>query len=138
MISNKAILAIATVISLAVASPAGAQVTGNVRGAQPLGLQLAVNDGHGHGKDDHADHKSGHDHGHDDKSHFDVKSFSSVKEAWSFLATATAEAETLATEKKFDRIHEIAEQIGSAVHTLEDKSDMVLGDNREKLGVALK
>jgi ABC-type Zn2+ transport system substrate-binding protein/surface adhesin len=99
------------------------------------GVQVAANDGHDHGQDAH-DH--GKDHGHEDKGHYDAKTFASVKEAWAFLGTATADAEKLAAEGKIEPIHELAEQIGAAVHTLEDKSDMVTGDAKTKLTAALK
>ena len=99
------------------------------------GVDVAANDGHDHGKEGH-DH--GKDHGHEDKSHYDTKTFASVKEAWAFLGTATAEAEKMAADGKLEPIHELAEQIGAAVHTLEDKSDMVSGDAKTKLSSALK
>ena len=124
MTGNSGFLAIATVIGLVLASPANAEGSERGRGDQLRGVQLAANDGHAHGPDD--------------KSHFEVKSFSTVKEAWSFLATATAEAEKLLADGKVEPIHELAEQIGGAVHTLEDKSDMVTGDAKKKLAAALK
>jgi hypothetical protein len=142
MTSNNGFLAIATVIVLVLASPANAEGSERGRGDQLHGVQLAANDGHDHGKDDHDHGKGGHDHGkdhgHDDKSHFEAKTFSSVKEAWSFLATTTAEAEKLLAAGKVEPIHELAEHIGGAVHTLEDKSDMVTGDAKTKLAAALK
>lgn len=142
MIGNDGFLAITTVIGLMVASPASGQDSERGRGDQLRGLQLAANDGHDHGKDDHGHDKGGHDHGkdhgHDDKSHFEAKSFSTVKEAWSFLATTTTEAEKLLAEGKVEPIHEFAEHIGGAVHTLEDKSDMVTGNAKTKLAAALK
>lgn len=91
-------------------------------------FQVAADDGHDHGKD----------HGHEDKAHFEAKTFASVKEAWAFITATTAEAEKLASEKKIESIHELAEHIGSAVHSLEDKSGMVTGDAKTKLTSALK
>ena len=44
----------------------------------------------------------------------------------------------MAADGKLEPIHELAEQIGAAVHTLEDKSDMVSGDAKTKLAAALK
>lgn len=142
MTSNNGFLAVATVIGLVLASPANAEGSERARGDQLRGVQLAANDGHDHGKDEHDHGKGGHDHGkdhgHNDKTHFEAKSFSTVKEAWSFLATTTGEAEKLLAEGKVEPIHELAEHIGSAVHTLEDKSDMVTGDAKAKLAAALK
>lgn len=135
MIVNSGFLAIATVIGLVLASPASGKDSEHGRGDQLLGVQLAANDGHDHGKDGH-DH--GEDRGNDDKSHFEAKTFSSVKEAWSVLSTTTAEAEKLLAEGKVEPIHELAERIGGAVHALEDKSDMVTGDGKTKLVAALK
>lgn len=103
--------------------------------AEHHGVNVAANDGHDHGSEGH-DH--GKEHGHDDKSHYEAKTFASVKDAWAFLGTATADAEKLAAEGKIEPIHELAEQIGAAVHTLEDKSDMVTGDAKPKLAAALK
>ena len=142
MISNAGYLAIATAIGLALASPASAENFEQGSDAQLHGIQLAANDGHDHGKDDHDHGKGGHDHrkdhGHEDKSHFEAKSFASVKEAWAFIATATADAEKLLADGKVEPIHELAEHLGSAVHTLEDKSDMVTDDVKTKLAAALK
>lgn len=135
MISNTGYLAIATAIGLALASPVSAENLEHGRGGQLHGIQLAANDDHDHGKGGH-DH--GKDHGHEDKSHFEAKSFASVKEAWSFIASATADAEKLLADGKLEPIHELAEHIGSAVHTLEDKSDMVTDDAKTKLAAALK
>jgi hypothetical protein len=104
-------------------------------GLSSKNIYLAANDGHDHGEGGH-DH--GKDHGHDDKSHFEEKSFASVKEAWAFITATTGEAEKLAAAKTIEPIHELAEHIGSAVHTLEDKSDMVTGDAKTKLSSALK
>ena len=91
-------------------------------------LQVAANEGHDHAAE----------HGHEEKAHFESKTFASVKEAWSFIKANVAEAEKLASENKLEPIHEIGEHIASAVHTLEDKSDMVTGDAKSKVSAALK
>lgn len=135
MIKSITVLSVATALSISVALTANAEDQARGHPNKPHGVQLAAADGHDHGKDGH-DH--GKDHGHDDKSHFDAKSFASVKEAWAFLGSATAEAETLVADGNIEPIHALAEQIGSAVHTLEDKSDMVEGDAKAKLNASLK
>lgn len=129
------LLAFAAILAVALASPASAGDYDRGHGDKLDGVLVAADDGHDHGKDGH-DHDK--DHGHDDKSHFEAKSFASVKEAWAFIKATTAEAEKLAAEKKIEPIHELAEHIGSAVHTLEDKSDMVTGDAKTKLSSVLK
>lgn len=134
MIIRAKILTLATVAAAVLSIPAFAEDYD--RGLEKhRGVNVAANDGHDHGGEAH-DH--GKDHGHDDKSHYDTKTFASVKDAWAFLGTATADAEKLAAEGKIEPIHELAEQIGAAVHTLEDKSDMVTGDAKKKLTAALK
>lgn len=133
MRTNFACFAVVASLSLAVAGSALANDGAwNDLGRPTL---MAANDGHDHAKDGH-DH--GTEHGHDDKGHFEGKSFASIKEAWSFIATSVTEAEKLATDKKFETLHEIGEHIASAIHVLEDKSDMITGDAKTKLASALK
>jgi hypothetical protein len=127
MIIRARLLALGTVATAVLSLPALAEDYDR----EQHGVHVAANEGHDHGKE-------GHDHGHEDKSHYDAKTFATVKEAWAFLGTATAEAEKLAADGKLEPIHELAEQIGAAVHTLEDKSDMVSGDAKSKLTAALK
>lgn len=131
MITRHPLLAAAVILGAALTSPASAEDYDRGQPHKQPSVHVAANDGHDHAED-------GHDHGHKDKSHFDAKTFASVKEAWAFLGTATAEAEKLAADGKLEPIHELAEQIGEAVHTLEDKSDMVTGDAKTKLSAALK
>jgi len=135
MITKARLLALGTVATAALSLPAIAEDYDRGHPDKHHGVHVAANDGHDHGKDGH-DH--GKDHGHEDKGHYDAKTFASVKEAWAFLGTATAEAEKLAADGKLEPIHELAEQIAAAVHTLEDKSDMVSGDAKTKLSSALK
>lgn len=135
MITRARLLALGTVATAALSFPVVAEDYDRGHPDKHHGVHVAANDGHDHGKEGH-DH--GKDHGHEDKSHFEAKTFASVKEAWAFLGTATAEAEKLAADGKLEPIHELAEQIGAAVHTLEDKSDMVSGDAKTKLSSALK
>lgn len=135
MITTKKFLVLAAVIGLGTASTAQAEDYDRGHGTKHHGVHVAANEGHDHGKDGH-DH--GKDHGHEDKSHFEAKSFASPKEALGFIATATTDAEKLLAEGKIEPIHEIAEHIGSAVHALEDKSDVVEGDSKTKLAAALK
>ena len=135
MIGKIGSLSVAAAVGLALAIPAHADDYDRGRPDKHHGVHVAANEGHDHGKDGH-DH--GKDHGHEDKSHFEAKTFASVKEAWAFIATAAADAEKLLADGKLEPIHELAEHIGSAVHTLEDKSDMVTGDAKTKLAAALK
>ena len=129
MNTQKHILPILAAAALALALPAKAEgVDGGTQPADP-GMKVAAGeDGH-----DHAG-----EHGHDDATHYEAKSFASVKEAWSFLAAKVPEAEGLAASKSLDPLHELGEQMASAVHTLEEKSDMVAGDAKTKLASALK
>ncbi|MBX9682242.1 MAG: hypothetical protein K2X41_00485 [Hyphomicrobium sp.] len=84
-------------------------------------------------------HDHGADHGHaEEKAHFEKPAFATVKEAWIFLKTKIGEAETLIAEKKIEPIHEIGEQLEGAIHTLEEKSDMVNDANKPKLVSVLK
>lgn len=87
--------------------------------------------------------EAGHDHkageaGHGDEAHFAKKSFGSAKEAWGFVSEKTAEAEQLVASNKLEPVHEIGEQLGSAIHALEEKSDMVAAENKSKLASVLK
>lgn len=87
--------------------------------------------------EDKHDHSS--DHGHvDAKPHFDKANFTNVKEAWAAIVAQVAEAEKDLGEKKLEPVHRAGEQIEGAVHTLEDKSDMVAADAKPKLASALK
>lgn len=107
-------------------------------------MQLAANDGHKHDGDEHKHTKDGdhHDHskshGHEDHAHFDAKKFSTVKEAWNYLTTATADAQQKLETGDIEPVHELAEHIGSAVHTLEDKSEAAGDDTKDKLAAVLK
>ena len=84
-------------------------------------------------------HNHGAEHGHSEKkAHFEKVSFSSVKEAWAFMKTKVGEAETLVSENKIEAVHEIGEQLEGAIHTLEEKSDMVTAENKTKLASVLK
>lgn len=116
MIRSYPLLTVAAVAVLALVSPAMAA------------------EGHDHSKD-----AAAHDHskGHGDQQHFEAKTFGSVKEAWAFMTAKVAEAEKLVAEKKIEPVHEIGEQLGGAVHTLEEKSDMVTGDAKTKLASIL-
>lgn len=88
-------------------------------------------DGDGH------QHAEGHEHG-AEKAHFDKKTFGSVKEAWGFITAQVAEVEKHVAAKAVDPVHEIGEHLGSAIHTLEEKSDMVAADQKTKLAAVLK
>lgn len=84
-------------------------------------------------------HDHGGEHGHtEEKAHFDKVSFGSVKEAWAFMKAKVGEAETLVSENKIEPVHEIGEQLEGAIHTLEEKSDMVTEANKPKLASVLK
>lgn len=128
MIYRIKILTAVAAISLAIAIPAQAEDIEKGHDAGSHGVEVAANDGHDHGKD----------HGHEDKAHFDSKTFASVKEAWAFISEQVAAADKLVAEKNIEPVHEIGEQLGSAVHTLEEKSDMVTGDAKTKLASVLK
>lgn len=99
-------------------------------------LPAIAADGHDHKEGEAHDQKA--DHGHDDKSHYEKKSFGTVKEAWAYLSTSAPEAEKLIGEKKLEPVHEIGEQLDAAIHTLEEKSDMVTAENKTKLTALLK
>lgn len=91
-------------------------------------------------KHDHATghkHAGGDEHG-ADKAHFEKKTFGSVKEAWSFISAQVTEAEKQVAAKAVEPVHEIGEQLGAAVHALEEKSDMVTGAEKIKLMAVLK
>lgn len=84
-------------------------------------------------------HDHGSEHGHSEKkAHYENVSFGSVKEAWTFMKTKVGEAETLVSEDKIEAVHEIGEQLEGAIHTLEEKSDMVTAENKSKLASVLK
>lgn len=78
-----------------------------------------------------------HDHDKEEK-HFKVTPPATLKEAWTWITTKTAEAEKHLSDKKVDPIHEIGEQLEAAIHVLEEKSDMVTGDKKTRLASALK
>jgi len=101
--------------------------------AASLAFALPALAGEGHEHHDHAG-----EHGHADTAHFEAKEFATVKDAWAFIAAKVPEAESLAAAKSVDPLHELAEQIGSAVHALEEKSGMVEGDAKTKLAAILK
>lgn len=84
-------------------------------------------------------HQHGAGKGHsEDAEHYEKPTFATVKDAWAFMTTKIGEAEKLLDEKKIEPVHEIGEQIEGAVHTLEEKSDMVADDAKTKLASALK
>ena len=96
-----------------------------IAGAQPASAE----DKHNHGAE----------HGHSEKkAHFEKVSFGSVKEAWAFMKTKVGEAETMVGENKLEDVHKIGEQLEGAIHTLEEKSDMVTAENKTKLASVLK
>lgn len=104
-----------------------------VAGVAALGITLAMSvaaeDKHDHGSD----------HGHADaKPHFEKAAFTNAKEAWAAIVAQVALTEKNLAEKKFEAVHRAGEQIESAVHTLEEKSDMVAADAKPKLASALK
>jgi len=78
-----------------------------------------------------------HDHAKEEK-HFKVTPPATLKEAWTWVAAKTAEAEKHLVDKKLEPIHELGEQLGAAVHVLQEKSDMVTGDKKTRLASALK
>jgi hypothetical protein len=95
----------------------------------PMALAEEKHEGHEHGA------------GHEQKvetPHFEAKSFASPKEAWTFVVEKIAEADKLIAAKTIDPVHEIGEQLDDALHTLEEKSDMVTGDAKIKLAAILK
>jgi hypothetical protein len=128
MYTRSHFLAVVVTIAIAVSSPASAEDYDQGHPDKHHGVNVAANEGHDHAKE----------HGHDDKAHFEGKTFASVKEAWSFVTEKVAEAEKLVADKKLEPVHEISEQLGNAVHTLEEKSDMVTGQAKAKLAAALK
>lgn len=70
-------------------------------------------------------HDNGKDHDHSkENSHFEVVAPASVKDAW-----------TLTTAKL--AVHEASEQMEAALHTLQEKSDVVAADTKSKLASAL-
>lgn len=93
--------------------------------------------------EDKHDHSNGHkhdaEHGHaESKPHFETAAFSNVKDAWAAIIAQVAEAEKNLGEKKLEPVHRAGEQIEGAVHTLEEKSDMVAADAKPNLTSALK
>lgn len=87
--------------------------------------------------DDH-DHGSGaHDHA-TETGHFKVTPPATVKEAWALLVSKAAESDAALGENKVDIAHQAGEHIEAAVHTLQEKSDMVPADAKSKLSSALK
>lgn len=93
--------------------------------------------------EDKQQHGDGHAHsseeGHaEETQHYEKPAFSNVKAAWAFMVLKIGEAEKSIGEKKLEPVHEIGEQMEGAVHTLEDKSDMILADAKPKLASVLK
>ena len=98
-------------------------------------IPAAAEDKHGAG--DVHQHGEGHKHG-EEKAHFEKKTFAGVKEAWGFITAQVAEAEKHIAAKVIDPVHEIGEQLEGAIHTLEEKSDMVAADQKTKFAAVLK
>lgn len=90
-----------------------------------------------HGAGDGHQHAEGHEHS-AEKSHFEKKTFGSVKEAWGFITAQVAEVEKHVAAKAVEPVHEIGEHLEGAIHTLEEKSDMVAADQKTKLAAVLK
>jgi hypothetical protein len=90
-----------------------------------------------HGPGDGHQHAEGHDHG-AEQAHFEKKTFGSVKEAWGFITAQVAEAEKHVAAKAVGPVHEIGEHLEGAIHTLEERSDMVAADQKTKLAAVLK
>jgi len=78
------------------------------------------------------------DHAHGEESHFKVTPPADVKAAWTLIAAKVGEVEKSLASKQLDPIHEMGEHIEAAVHVLEEKSTMVTGDKKNRLGSALK
>ena len=84
-------------------------------------------------------HDHGAEHGHAEKeAHYEKPSFASIKEAWAFIKTKVDEADTSVAENKIEPVHEIGEQLEGAIHTLEEKTDVVSQSNKVKLTSVLK
>lgn len=83
------------------------------------------------------DHSAGHGHAQEPQ-HYEKPAFANIKDAWAFMATKIDEAGKLLDGNKIEPLHEIGEQMEGAVHTLEERSDMVGGDAKTKLASALK
>lgn len=98
-----------------------------VLGAMASATPLLAKEGHEHA----ADHDK-------EKSHFQVAPPPTVKDAWALLTTKIAEAEKHLSESKLGPVHEIGEHLEAAVHTLQEKSDMVAADKKSNLSSALK
>lgn len=92
-------------------------------------LPAMAEDGHQHGES----HKHG-----EEQAHFEKKTFASVKEAWAFVTTQVAEAEKHVAAKAVEPVHEIGEQLEGAIHTLDEKSDMVAAEQKTKFTAVLK
>lgn len=90
-----------------------------------------------HGAEGGHQHGETHKHG-EEQAHFEKKTFASVKEAWAFVTTQVAEAEKHVASKTVEPVHEIGEQLEGAIHTLEEKSDMVAAEQRTKFTAVLK
>lgn len=78
------------------------------------------------------------EHGHGKESHFKVTPPADVKAAWTLITGKVSEAEKSLAAKQLDPIHEMGEHIEAAVHVLEEKSTMVTGEKKTRLGSALK
>lgn len=101
-----------------------------------VSVPALAEDKHGAG-DGHQHAAEGHDHG-KEKAHFEKKAFGTVKEAWGFITAQVAEVEKHVAAKAVEPVHEIGEHLEGAIHTLEEKSDMVAADQKAKLSAVLK
>jgi soluble cytochrome b562 len=97
--------------------------------ALALGQAAVADDGHDHGND----HAYG-----EKEAHFQVKAPDNVKEAWTLLTTKTSEVEKALGATDLKAAHEGGEYLEAAVHTLQEKSDMVPAEAKAKLASALK
>jgi hypothetical protein len=100
-----------------------------------LSLPVMAEEGHDHGKG----HEHGKEHAHGkDEAHFKVTPPADVKEAWTLITAKLTEAETAIGGNKLTGAHEAGEHMEAAVHTLQEKSDMVAEGSKAKLTSALK
>ena len=100
-----------------------------------IGLASAIpalaEQGHGH------EHGKEQDHGKKEP-HFKVAPPATVKDAWVLITGKIADAEKHLSESTVEPVHEIGEQLEAAVHTLQEKSDMVAAEKKANLTSALK
>ena len=94
-----------------------------------LGGSAFAADSHDHGKE--------HAHG-KEENHFKVAAPETVRDAWTLMTAKVAAADTALTAKDVSAVHEASEHMEAAVHTLQEKSDMVAADARAKVASALK